>query len=276
MLSRRICHTGSNLAPRLVHLDRFELEPLRVGIDRVDDAAAPGGERTDVEVVGGRHRKADEPLAVERGHDERDVRTVARARVGVVVHDDVAGADRVAALGELAQHPLHVPRNGAGLERGGLGGLGEPLSVRVHEPGAEVFRLADDRRVRHAHELVAHLGRDILERTLNDAHGDRVHPAVGAARRAAGPARRATDPAVAVSAADLAAVRADAAAALAAAGAAARRRAVAHGESSMVMMRLPGASAQAALPGGMTVVESRCSTTAGPGKDSPTGRRSRR
>ena len=134
-----------DLAAGLVHLNRLELKPLGVGVDRVDDAAASGGERADVEVVGGGHREAGEPLPVERGHDEGDVGAVARAGVGVVVHDHVAGADLVSALRRLAQHSLHVAGNGAGLEGGGLGRLREPLSGRVHDPRPEVLGLADDR-----------------------------------------------------------------------------------------------------------------------------------
>ena len=265
--TRGYCRGGAATRARssascLVDLDRLELEPLRVGVDGVDDAAAPGGEGADVEVVGGGHREADEALPVERGDDEGDVRPVARARVGVVVHDDVARPDRVPALGELAKHTLHVARNGPGLERGRLRGLGEPLPVRVHQPGPEVLRFADDGRVGHPHELVAHLRRDVLERALDDTDGDRVHRAVGAAGAAVpatGPVSAGTVPGAA-----------------GAACAAGLRRALAHGDSSMVMMRLPASSARAVLPGGMTVVESRCSTTAGPGNDSPTGRRSRR
>ena len=173
-----------DLACGLVHLDGLELEPLGVGVDGVDDAAAPGGERADVEVVRGGDREADEPAVVERGHDEGDIGAMARPGVGVVVHDDVAGADLVAALGHLAEHALHVPRNGAGLQGRGLGRLREPLSGRVHEPRAEVLGLPDDRRVRHPHELVAHLRGDVLERALDDARGDGVHPAIRAAGEA--------------------------------------------------------------------------------------------
>ena len=110
---------------------------------------------------------------------------VARAGVGIVVHDDVAGPDGVAALRHLAQHPLHVARNGAGLKGSGLGGFCKSLSGRVHQTRPEVFGLADDRGVRHPHELVAHLRGDVLERPLNDAGGDRVHPAVRTAEAAA-------------------------------------------------------------------------------------------
>ena len=186
-------------------------------------------------------------------------------------------------LGHLAQHPLHVSRNGAGLQGGGLGRFREPLSVDAHDAGSKILRFADDRRVRHAHELVAHLGRDVLERALDDADGNRVHPAVGAPPGAAGVAVAAAAAVGSVADAGAGLVATTTAAqaaadplAAGATGAEAPRRALAHGDSSMLMMRLPASSAWAVLPGGMTVVESRCSTTAGPENGSPTGRRSRR
>ena len=180
----------------------------------------------------GGHREADKPTVVERGHDERDVGAVARPGIGVVVHDHVAGANLVAAFRHLAKHSLHVAGDGTGLQRGGLGRLREPLTGRIHQAGSEVLGFADDGRVRHSHELVAHLRRDVLERALDDARGDRVHPAV----RAFGEAVATT-----VSGAALAVIHG---------------RGVVHGESSMVGIRSPDAFPRTAMPRGSTAVES--------------------
>src|SRR6185295_831149 len=49
---------------------------------------------------------------------------------------------------------------------------------------SEILRLADDRGVAHAHELVAHLDGDVLERALDHRGGDRVD-AVGLGDRLA-------------------------------------------------------------------------------------------
>ena len=63
MLSRSMCQTGV-VAPALIEdLDRLELQAFRIGVDRVDDAAAARRQRADVEMVRGRDREADQ-LAV--------------------------------------------------------------------------------------------------------------------------------------------------------------------------------------------------------------------
>ena len=164
--------------------------------------------------------------------------------VGVVVHDDVARADLLAALGELAEHPLDVARDGPGLEGVDWADSASPCPPASTRPAPKSSDSRMNRRVRHPHELVAHLGRDVLQRALDDADGDRVHPAVGAAGAAVVPAGANS-----------------AAAGVGSAGTGAtgavdprrgrRRPAVAHGDPSMVMMRLPASSARAVLPGGM-------------------------
>ena len=48
------------VAPTLIEdLDRLELQAFRVGVDRIDDAAAARRQRADVEMVRGRGREAD-------------------------------------------------------------------------------------------------------------------------------------------------------------------------------------------------------------------------
>src|SRR5262249_34897070 len=54
--------------------------------------------------------------------------------------------------------------------------LAELASLLVADDAAEVLRLADDRRVGHARELVAHLDGDRVERAGDHPGGDRVDP----------------------------------------------------------------------------------------------------
>lgn len=61
------CPEGVVALAALHHLEASELESLRVGIDRVDDAGASWGVGADVDVVSGAHAEADERLAEEHG-----------------------------------------------------------------------------------------------------------------------------------------------------------------------------------------------------------------
>jgi hypothetical protein len=45
----------------VVDLDRLELEPLGIGVDRLDDAARAGRQRADIEMVRRRGGEADQP-----------------------------------------------------------------------------------------------------------------------------------------------------------------------------------------------------------------------
>ena len=160
----------------LLDLDRVELQPLGIGVGRVDDPAAAGRERAEVEVVRGGRREADEPAGVEDRHDERHVRLVRGAVVGVVVDHDVAGLPLEAELLEAAVDPGDVAGDRAGLQRRRLRRLAQLAALVVAEHAAEVLRLADDRRVGHARQLVAHLDRDRVERAVDHGSGDRVDP----------------------------------------------------------------------------------------------------
>jgi hypothetical protein len=95
------------------------------------------------------------------------------------VHDHVAGTALVTPLAELVDDPAHVARDGAGLQRRALARLAELAALGVDERGPEVLRLADDARVRHAHELDAHLDRDALERAVDDRGRDGIDTARG-------------------------------------------------------------------------------------------------
>ncbi len=115
----------------------------------------------------GRAREGDELSLPEDRHDDPDVGRVRRALVRVVVRDDVALVDPVEP--ELADHALDDLRHRAH-EHGRRVRLGDLVALGVEEPGAEVLGLADDRRVGDPEEDRAHLLRDRLERSADDAH----------------------------------------------------------------------------------------------------------
>ena len=143
----------------------------------------PGRQRAEVEVVRGRGREADELAVVEDGHDEADVGLVRGAVVGVVVDDDVAGLPLEPELGEAAVDAGDVARDRPRLERRRLRRLAQLPALVVAEHAAEVLRLADDRRVGHAGQLVAHLDRDRVERAVDHGRGDRVDSRANGAHR---------------------------------------------------------------------------------------------
>src|SRR4029078_6155436 len=47
-------------------------------------------------------------------------------------------------------------------------------TLGVGERRAEILGFADDARIAHAHELVAHLDRDVFQGALDDGAGDRI------------------------------------------------------------------------------------------------------
>jgi hypothetical protein len=221
-------------------LDRLELQPLGVGVDRIDDAAASRRMRADVEVMRRGDREADQVATVKHWHAERHVGAVRGAAIGIVVHDHVAGTEYLAPRLESLADAADIAGDRTRLQRRAHLALAQLPPLGVGQRRAEILGFADDARIAHAHELVAHLDRDVLQRPLNDCAGDRID-----ARRRLLPAVGAVN--------------------------------IVHRASPATLrMRLPAASLVAVQPGGMTVVESFCSTMAGPEKVSPTGRRWRR
>src|SRR5271169_294685 len=184
--------------------------------------------------------EAEQLILVEYRHAERHVGTVRGATIGIVVHDHIAGTQHVAAGCEPSADAADVTGDGARLQRRAHLAFAQLPSLGIRQRRAEILGFADDARIAHAHELVAHLDRDVLQRSLDDGAGDRID------------ARRRLLPAV---------------------GAV---YVVHRASPATLRMRLPAASLVAVQPGGMTVVESFCSTMAGPAKVSPTGRRWRR
>ena len=158
----------------VVGLERLELEALGIGVHRIDDAAAARAERADIEMMRGGDGVADQRAVAEDRHDEGHVRPVARAVIGGVVDDDVALMEGLAALLENLVHPLHVARDRPRLERRRVHRFTELTAVAVDDRRPEILGFADDRGIRHAHELPAHLDRDALQRALDHAGGDGV------------------------------------------------------------------------------------------------------
>src|SRR5690349_13913921 len=79
------------------------------------------------------------------------------------MHDDITRPHALASGGELRGHPTNIAGNGAGAERRALSGFTQLLPLGVHQRRAEILRLADDTRVSHTHQLIAHLHRDLFQ-----------------------------------------------------------------------------------------------------------------
>jgi hypothetical protein len=224
---------------------------LRLGVDVECVGVDPGEGAADVEDV---RRHGGEPLELalpEDRHRHRDVRAVRGPVVGVVVDDHVP-LDELPL--EVAHEAADVPREGADVHRRRVG-LAQLASLGVEDPGAEVLRLADDRRVGHPEQDARHLLRDRVERPAEDAHRDRVDLDPLELRRPRVLAQLVFDgrhghtPSLAVTVA------------------AAPVLAAAQTPTSITMF--PKRSTCASTPGGITVVESYWLTIAGPARRLP-------
>ena len=187
----------------------------------------------------GRDGKADQRLVEKHRHAEGDVGPMRRAAIGVVVHDDVAGADRLAAFRERLADAADIAGDRAGLERRAHLAFAELATLSVGQRGAEILGFADDAGIAHPHQLVSHLDRDALQRAVNDGGGDRVHASRGLTLRGGdGMGGHCTAP--------------------------------------KAMTMLPVQSTRAVAPGGTSVVLSVCRMMAGPLKGSSAGSAARR
>ena len=84
------------------------------------------------------------------------------AAIRIVVHDHVAGTELVAALFEALADAADVSGDGTGLQRRAHLAFAELAPLRVRQRRAEILQLADDARIAHAHELMAHLDGNAL------------------------------------------------------------------------------------------------------------------
>ena len=163
-------------ATLVVDLDGLELQAFGVGIDRVDDAAAAGRKRADVEVVRSRRRESDQLIIEEDRNAEGNVRSVGGAAVRIVVHDHVAGPQDLAARFQLLANAADVTGNRARLQWSAHAAFAQLQPVGIGQRRAEILGLADDARIAHPHQLVAHLDGNRVERALDDGGGDGVDP----------------------------------------------------------------------------------------------------
>src|SRR5262249_45818367 len=115
-----------------IDLDCLEAQALGIAVDRIDDPAAAGRVRTDIEMVRRRHREANELPLVKGGYHKGHVGPMTRARIRIVVNEYVAGLDLLAALGNLTPHSTDVTRNRSRLQRRALFGLGELAVLDVN------------------------------------------------------------------------------------------------------------------------------------------------
>ena len=127
--------------------------------------------RTDVEMVRGVGRISDQRALVEYRNDHRDIRRVTRSVIGVVVNDEVALMP-FAALQRIA-NPREIAGQRADMQRSRFQ-LAQRVEFSVEQSGAEILRLADDGRKRHAVEHVPHLFGDGLQGAVDHLQRDRI------------------------------------------------------------------------------------------------------
>ena len=179
MLSPSTAQSVVFLTPLVVDLEALELNALGVGVDRIDDASAARCVGADIDVMGGGAGEAHQRALVEHRHAKSDVRHVAGAAVGVVVDVDIARLDGLAAPLQRRANAAHIARQRTRLERRALRRLGDLVAGRVQHGGAEILGFPDQARVRHAHQLEAHLDGDGLQRAVDHIRGDRIDAGCG-------------------------------------------------------------------------------------------------
>src|SRR5438034_4356392 len=103
------------------------------------------------------------------------------------MHDDITRSPGIAPRGELLEHSTDIAWDGTGLEGRALFGFAQLLPVGVHQRRPEILGLPDDTRVRHAHQLISHLNRDLLQSAKDHTRGYRVdRPTLVGCRAGAG------------------------------------------------------------------------------------------
>ena len=162
----------------VVGLERQELKPFGVGILRIDDTAATGAQRPDIEMVRRGEGETDQAAAKEDGDAEADIRPMRGAVIRRIVDDHVARIELLAALLEEPEDAARISRDRPQLQRGRERRFAQLSSLRVQQRAAEIFRLTNDARVGHAGQLVPHLDGNALERPGNHAgcHGVDARP----------------------------------------------------------------------------------------------------
>ena len=107
-----------NSPPRVIDLDRLELQPFGIGIDRIDNPAGSRRKRSDIKVMRGCDRPADQHALMEHRHRKGHIRAVACPAVRVIVHDDIAIGQCLTPRVQRGQDVAHIAGDRAGLQRG--------------------------------------------------------------------------------------------------------------------------------------------------------------
>src|SRR2546423_15706457 len=87
------------------------------------------------------------------------------------MHDDITGSPGIAPRGEPLEHPTDIAWDRTGVQGRALFGFAQLLPLYVHQRRPEILGLADDTRVCHAHQVIAHLHRDLLQRAKDHTRG---------------------------------------------------------------------------------------------------------
>ncbi len=156
------------------NLEGTQYEAFRIRVRAHDHTDASGLARTDVQVMRRGYRKADQLTGVKYGQTESDVGAVRCTIIGIVVHDNVARLEGVAATLEFFDDSSDITRYRTRLQRRALRAFAKLTAGGIADRCAEILGFSNDAGVGHAHELVAHFDGNVLERTLNDAGRHRV------------------------------------------------------------------------------------------------------
>ena len=150
---------GRNAKPLVEHFRRFAGEAGR-------------GHASDLADVADRDREADQRVLDEDRLEEGVLGRVQAATIGVVVDQDVALFEVLD--GDLLDARAQQQRHAAD-HRGAKVAGGDQFARRQRKPAGEVERLAEDRRVRSAHERHAHVSADGDQDASDDVQRHHVH-----------------------------------------------------------------------------------------------------
>ena len=155
---------------RVAQLQEGEAQALLIDLGGAQGVAA-GNDAPDVGVVRERRGPADERSVMEEWLDDVDIgQVLAGGRIGVVADEHVAGA-RVVAI--AVQQEAHRVVEAAEVHGGGHA-LGQRAPFGVADSGREIHAVADDGRVRGAHQDQRHLVGNHVEAVLQHFEADRV------------------------------------------------------------------------------------------------------
>src|ERR1700730_3926419 len=152
----------------LVELDRRDAYPFLPDFGRGGIIGAMG-RAYDITVVGADDGPEQTLLAIENGHEDRQIRQMAAAMIGIVEQDDVARPDVAKAFLDRQRRP----RQRTDMHRKVIGLRGQAAAC-VANRQRKVAAGIEDLRVRGAKHGFAHLLHDRTEAVLDDGSGDRV------------------------------------------------------------------------------------------------------